>query len=139
MSERIQALLGALETRILIVDGAMGTMTHEAPLSVETDFEGHENCPEILVATRPDLIHGIHRAYLEAGADRIETDTFGGTSIVLTEFKLEERAYELNYKAAKIARQAADELSTSAKPRFVAGSMGPTTRDLNVTASSTFS
>ncbi|HYL38793.1 MAG TPA: methionine synthase [Bryobacteraceae bacterium] len=138
MVSRIQALRDALESRILILDGAMGTMIHQAPLSLETDYQGHENCPEILVATRPDVIGGIHRAYLEAGADIVETDTFGGTSIVLAEFKLQDRASELNYAAAKLARQVADEMSTPAKPRFVAGSMGPTTKDLNITASITF-
>lgn len=138
MSDRTRALLDALENRILIIDGAMGTMIHQAPLSLETDFLGKENCPEILVATRPDVIQGIHRAYLEAGADIVETDTFGGTRIVLAEFQLEDRAYELNYTAAKIARQVADELSTPDKPRFVAGSMGPTTKDLNITGTITF-
>ena len=138
MSSRLQALKAALEARILVFDGAMGTMIHQAPLDIQKDFLGRENCPEILVATRPDLIVGIHRAYLEAGADIVETDTFGGAPIVLAEFQLQDRTYELNYTAAKLARQAADEFSTSAKPRFVAGSMGPTTKDLNVTASATF-
>ncbi len=139
MSSRIQALHDALASRILVLDGAMGTMIHQVPLSLETDFEGHENCPEILAVTRPDLIGGIHRAYFEAGADIVETDTFGGTSIVLAEFQLQDRAYELNFAAAKLARQVADEMSTPSKPRFVAGSMGPTTKDLNITATSTFS
>ncbi len=139
MSSRIQALHDALASRILVLDGAMGTMIHQAPLTLEEDYEGHENCPEILVITRPDVIGGIHRAYLEAGADIVETDTFGGTSIVLAEFQLQDRAYELNFAAAKLARQVADEMSTPAKPRFVAGSMGPTTKDLNITATITFS
>ena len=138
MSSRTQALYDALASRILVLDGAMGTMIHQAPLSLDKDYEGHENCPEILVVTRPDVIGGIHRAYLEAGADIIETDTFGGASVVLSEFNLQDRAYELNYAAAKLARQVADEISTSAKPRFVAGSMGPTTKDLNITATITF-
>ena len=138
MSSRYQTLIGALESRILVLDGAMGTMIHQAPLSIETDYLGRENCPEILVVTRPDVIGDIHRAYLEAGADIIETDTFGGTGIVLAEFQLQDRAYELNYAAARIARAAADELSTAARPRFVAGSMGPTTKDLNITATTTF-
>jgi 5-methyltetrahydrofolate--homocysteine methyltransferase len=116
----------------------MGTMIHQAPLDIETDFLGRENCPEILVVTRPDVIGGIHRAYLEAGADIIETDTFGGTEIVLAEFQLQDRAYELNYAAAKLARTCADEFSTSSKPRFVAGSIGPTTKDLNITNTITF-
>ncbi|HTA43850.1 MAG TPA: homocysteine S-methyltransferase family protein, partial [Bryobacteraceae bacterium] len=113
-------------------------MIHQAPLSLEKDYLGKENCPEILVVTRPDVIGGIHRAYLEAGADIIETDTFGGTSIVLAEFQLQDRASELNYAAAKLARQMADEFSTPDKPRFVAGSMGPTTKDLNITVTTTF-
>src|SRR5580704_3546460 len=135
---RAQILLDALENRVLVIDGAMGPMIHQVPLSIETDYEGRENCPEILNVTRPDVISDIHRAYLEAGADIIETNSFGGTSIALADNKLEERAYELNFAAAKIARQAADEFSTSAKPRFVAGSMGPTNKDLNITATVTF-
>src|SRR5580704_616527 len=137
-NQRTQALYDALATRILILDGAMGTMIHQAPLSLEADYQGKENCPEILAVTRPDVIGGIHRAYLEAGADIIETDTFGGTSIVLAEFQLQDRTYELNYAAARLARQVADELSTPDKPRFVAGSMGPTTKDLNITVTTTF-
>ena len=79
----------------------MGTMIHQEPLSIETDFLGRENCPEILAVTRPDLIKGIHRAYLAAGADIVETDTFGGTSIVLAEFNLQDRTHELNVLAAQ--------------------------------------
>ncbi len=131
-------LTAALDDRILVFDGAMGTMIHQAPLDIETDFLGRENCPEILVVTRPDVIGDIHRAYLEAGADIIETDTFGGAAIVLAEFQLQDRAYELNYTAAKLARTCADEFSTAFKPRFVAGSIGPTTKDLNITATITF-
>jgi len=131
-------LTAALDDRILVFDGAMGTMIHQAPLDIETDFLGRENCPEILVVTRPDVIGDIHRAYLEAGADIIETDTFGGAAVVLAEFQLQDRAYELNYTAAKLARTCADEFSTPSKPRFVAGSIGPTTKDLNITATITF-
>ena len=138
MPSRTQTLIDALEQRILVLDGAMGTMIHQVPLAIETDFLGRENCPEILAVTRPDVIGNIHRAYLEAGADIIETDTFGGTSIVLAEFQLQDRVYELNHAAAKLARKAADEFSTAAKPRFVAGSMGPTTKDLNITGTTTF-
>jgi len=138
MSNRTQLLDDALADRILVLDGAMGTMIHEAPLSIETDYLGRENCPEILSVTRPDVIGTIHRAYLEAGADIIETNSFGGAGIALKDNKLDDRAYELNYAAAKIARQAADEFSTPAKPRFVAGSMGPTNKDLNITATATF-
>src|SRR5437660_4162164 len=124
--ERRQALKDLLDQRVLVIDGAMGTMIHEAPLSIETDYLGRENCPEILVVTRPDVIQNIHRAYLEAGADIIETNSFGGTGIALADNKLDDRCYELNVAAAKIARQAADEFSTAGRPRFVAGSMGPT-------------
>ena len=138
MSSRIQALHDALASRILVLDGAMGTMIHLVPLTIEKDYDGHENCPEILVVTRPDVIAGIHRAYFDAGADIVETDTFGGTSVVLAEFQLQDRAYELNCAAAKLAREVADGLSTPGKPRFVAGSMGPTTKDLNITATITF-
>src|SRR5580704_765541 len=138
MKDRTEALLQALESRILVIDGAMGTMIHDVPLSIEKDYLGCENCPEILNATRPEIIADIHRAYLEAGADIIETNSFGGTAIGLTDNHLQDRAYELNFAAAKIAREVAEQLSSSAKPRFVAGSMGPTTKDINVTGSTTF-
>jgi 5-methyltetrahydrofolate--homocysteine methyltransferase len=138
MSARVQTLLEALEDHILVLDGAMGTMIHQVPLSIETDYQGRENCPEILNVTRPDVIREIHQAYLEAGADIVETNSFGGTSIALADNKLEDRAYELNFAAARIARRAADEFSTPGKPRFVAGSMGPTNKDLNITATVTF-
>jgi 5-methyltetrahydrofolate--homocysteine methyltransferase len=138
MNDRSAALIDALESRILVIDGAMGTMIHDVPLSIETDYLGCENCPEILVATRPEVIANIHRAYLEAGADIIETNSFGGTAIGLTDNHLQGRAYELNFGAARIARQVADQMSTAAKPRFVAGSIGPTTKDVNVTGSTTF-
>src|SRR5947209_14752792 len=137
--ERRQALEEALDQRVLVIDGAMGTMLHQEPLSVETDYLGRENCPEILVATRPDVIQNIHRAYLEAGADIIETNSFGGTRIALADNKLADRTYELNVAAARIARQAANEYSTAARPRFVAGSMGPTNKDVSITRSTTFS
>ena len=136
--ERQQALKDSLEQRVLVLDGAMGTMIHQAPLSIETDYLGRENCPEILNVTRPDVIQDIHRQYLEAGADIIETNTFGGTRIALADNKLEDRAYELNFAAAKLAREIADQYSTAAKPRFVAGSIGPTNKDLNITGTTTF-
>src|SRR5271165_2676562 len=138
MQDRAGALFDALESRILVIDGAMGTMIHDVPLSIEKDYLNCENCPEILNVTRPEVIANIHRAYLEAGADIVETNSFGGTAIGLTDNHLQDRAYELNLAAAKIARQVADQLSTPAKPRFVAGSIGPTTKDINVTGSSTF-
>src|SRR6185436_2137991 len=88
--------------------------------------------------TRPDVIQDIHRQYLEAGADIVETNTFGGTRLALLDNNLGERAYELNYAAAKIAREVADQFSTADQPRFVAGSMGPTNKDLNITGTTTF-
>ena len=136
--ERQQALIDSLEHRVLVLDGAMGTMIHQAPLSIETDYLGRENCPEILNVTRPDVLLDIHRAYLQAGADIIETDTFGSTSIVLAEYGLADRAREISRRAAELARQAADEFATAAKPRFVAGSMGPTTKAISVTGGVTF-
>src|ERR1039458_9725588 len=136
--KRHKALKDILEQRVLVLDGALGTMIHQAPLSIETDYLGRENCPEILNVTRPDVSQGIHREYLEAGADIVETNSFGGTRIALADNKLEERAYEFNFAAAKIAREVADEFSTAAKPRFVAGSIGPTNKDLNITGTTTF-
>src|SRR5215472_737019 len=136
--ERQKALKDILEQRVLVLDGAMGTMIHAAPLSIETDYLGKENCPEILNVTRPDVIQNIHREYLEAGADIIETNTFGGAGIALADNKLDDRAYEINFAAAKLAREIADQFSTAAKPRFVAGSIGPTNKDLNITGTTTF-
>src|ERR1035441_1700679 len=122
--ERRKALEDILAQRVLVLDGAMGTMLQQRQLAAE-DFGGAalEGCNENLVRTRPDVVLGIHRAYLEAGADVIETDTFGGTKLVLAEYGLADDAYELNFTAAKLARQAAEEFATTAKPRFVAGSM----------------
>src|SRR5437879_9377658 len=88
--------------------------------------------------SRPDVVLDIHRKYLEAGADLIETDTFGGAPLVLGEYGLAADAHELNKRAAELARQAADELSTPQKPRYVAGSMGPTTKAITVTGGVTF-
>jgi 5-methyltetrahydrofolate--homocysteine methyltransferase len=135
---RLQQLLDSLGARILVLDGAMGTMIHQATLSIRTDYLGRENCPEILNVTRPEVIEGIHRAYLEAGADIIETNTFGGARMTLADNKLEDRAYELNHAGVRIAREAADRFSTASRPRFVAGSMGPTTKNINTTGTATF-
>ncbi len=106
----------------------MGTMLFAANLSLDRDYLGHENCHEILVRTRPELIKDIHRAYLRAGADIIETNTFGATSVVLGEYGLAHEAAALNRAGVELALQAAAEFSTAAKPRFVAASMGPTTK-----------
>jgi 5-methyltetrahydrofolate--homocysteine methyltransferase len=128
-----------LKKRILIMDGAMGTMLQEAKLTAE-NFGGEEydGCNEYLNVTAPDVIKSIHLTYLEAGADIIETNTFGGTNLVLDEYDLGERAYEINKLGAEIARRAVDAVSTEEWPRFVAGSMGPTTKTLSVTGGTTF-
>jgi 5-methyltetrahydrofolate--homocysteine methyltransferase len=116
-----------LKRRVLVYDGAMGTSVQKHNLTQE-DFWGKEGCNELLVLSRPDVIRQIHASYLDAGCDVIETDTFGSTDIVLAEYDLQDRTRELNVAAARLAREVADEYSTPAQPRFVAGSMGPTTK-----------
>ena len=124
-SFRRKQLDDALASRILILDGAMGTMLQaHNPTAADFGGAGLENCNENLCRTRPEWILDIHRAYLEAGADIIETNSFQGSPIVLAEFGLADKTHELNVLAAQLARQAADEFSTAAKPRFVAGSHG---------------
>ncbi len=114
---------------VLVFDGATGTSLQQMDLSAE-DFGGAalEGCNENLVITRPDAVQAVHRQFLEVGADVIETDTFGAASIVLAEYGLEAQAFALNKRAAELAREMADLYSTPAKPRFVAGSIGPTTK-----------
>ncbi len=115
------------EQGVLLFDGAMGTMIHAAN-PADADFQGHTGCPEILNVSRPDLIEAIHCAYLEVGSDVVGTNSFGANRIVLGDYGIEDRAFELARSAARIARKAADRYSTPGKPRFVAGSMGPGTR-----------
>src|SRR3954447_14073176 len=138
-SQRQQALQQALASRILVLDGAMGTMLQARDLHAD-DFGGPalEGCNEYLVKTRPDVIEDIHKAYLTAGSDIIETNSFGGTALVLAEYQVEDEAYDLNFRAAQLARKAADAAATPAKPRFVAGSIGPTTKAISVTGGVTF-
>ncbi|QWU14034.1 methionine synthase (B12-dependent) [Paenibacillus sophorae] len=133
-------LAEALEQRILIFDGAMGTMIQQVPLTGE-DFGGDEleGCNEMLVLTRPEVIRNIHEAYLEAGADLIETNTFGATSVVLADYDIPQRAREINLVAAAIAREAVDKYDSPDRPRYVVGAMGPTTKTLSVTGGLTFS
>jgi 5-methyltetrahydrofolate--homocysteine methyltransferase len=137
--DRQAALYDALNTRILALDGAMGTMLQARDLTA-ADFGGPnlEGCNEYLVKTRPDVITDIHNAYLTAGSDIIETNTFGSTALVLAEYDVANEAYDLTYRAAQLARQAADAFSTTSRPRFVAGSIGPTTKAITVTGGVTF-
>lgn len=114
---------------VIVFDGAMGTNLQVQNLTAE-DFGGaeYEGCNEYLVMTKPEAVAKVHRDFLAAGADVIETDTFGGTSIVLNEYDLGHMAYELSKKATELAKSVAAEFSTPEKPRFVAGSIGPTTK-----------
>ena len=135
MNIRLEALL---KDRILVIDGAMGTMIQQYKLTEKdyrgTRFANHaydiQGNNEILVFTQPHIIEAIHLAYLEAGADILETNTFGATKIAQADYHLESLAYEMNLEAAKIARKAADEfnIKTPEKPRFVAGAIGPTNK-----------
>src|SRR5260370_21833342 len=119
---------------MLVHDGAMGTMLQQRNLTA-ADFGGPalEGCNENLVRTRPDVVSDIHCLYLEAGADVIETNSFNGTKSDLIDYGLADQSYELMVTAARLARNAADEYSTAQKPRFVAGSMGPTRKAITVT------
>lgn len=133
------SILTALSERILVIDGAMGTQLQARNLTAE-DFGGaeYEGCNEYLTVTRPDVIEAVHRDYLAAGADIVESNTFGSTDIVLTEYGLQDQVFELNRQAVLIARRACAAFSTPDKPRWVAGSMGPTTRTISVTGGVTF-
>jgi len=135
-------LHGILKSRLLILDGAMGTMVQRHGLA-EADYRGERFAShphdlkgnnDVLVLTRPEVISGIHHAYLEAGADIIETDTFNGTSIAQADYGLEACVYEINAVAATLAKAAAEAWTarTPGKPRFVAGAIGPTNRTLSI-------
>jgi len=133
-------LLGDLmRRRILVLDGAMGTMIQNRGLKA-ADFGGpkYEGCNEQLNLTRPDVIADIHAAYLEAGADLISTNTFGCAPYVLAEYGLAERCHDITMAAARICRAAVDRVSTTDRPRFAIGAMGPGTRTITVTANVTF-
>ncbi len=142
MNETSEDTLRALlSERILVLDGGMGTMLQTANLGPD-DFGGEdlEGCNENLVLTRPDVIERIHREYFEAGADIVETDTFGATPIVLAEYGLQDLTREINREAARIARRAAEAAAPNVDGRhlFVGGSIGPTTKALTVTGGTTF-
>jgi 5-methyltetrahydrofolate--homocysteine methyltransferase len=141
---RVQRLPELLKQRILILDGAMGTMIQQYKLS-ESDYRGlpgntrFERHPgdlkgnnELLVLTQPQIIQKIHEEYLEAGADIIETNTFGATSVAQEDYKMPELAREMNEVSAKLARLACDKYSTADKPRFVAGAIGPTPKTASI-------
>src|SRR5271165_2945911 len=119
--------LKTVKERVVVYDGAMGTNIHKHNPSLD-DYWGQENCNEILVLSRPDIIREIHASFLSVGCDVIETDTFNGQGAVLGEFGFASRVSEINLAAAKLAREVAAQFSTKDKPRFVAGSMGPSTK-----------
>ncbi len=125
----MKAFKELLREKIVVFDGAMGTSI-QARNPTADDYGGERlaGCNEYLVISNPAMIRDVHAGFLEAGADVIETDTFGGTSVVLAEYGLQERVFELNRAAARLARETADQFTTPARPRFVAGSMGPTTK-----------
>ncbi len=120
-------LIACLRRRVLLLDGAMGTQIQARNPTLE-DFGGQENCSEILNLTRPDLVRDIHATYLAAGADLVETNSFGGSPLTLAEFGLGERAFEINRIAATLAREAVDAVAEAARPRFVLGAIGPGTK-----------
>ena len=122
------SLLDALADRILIADGAMGTMLQAADLDVDDDFQGLEGCNEVLNVTRPDVVRGVHEAYFAAGSDCVETNTFGANLAALGEYDIPHRIFELSEAGARIAREAADRFATPERPRFVLGSIGPGTK-----------
>jgi 5-methyltetrahydrofolate--homocysteine methyltransferase len=121
------SFLDILKQRIVVFDGAMGTNIQVQNLTPD-DFGGLDGCNEYLVVTKPEAVEKVHAGFLEVGCDVVETDTFGATSIVLAEYDIAGKAYELNLKAAQIAKRVASAYSTKDWPRWVAGSMGPTTK-----------
>jgi len=142
LDERLTSLQSALSQRILILDGAMGTMIQTYQLQ-EQDYRGelfanhHKDLKgnnDLLTLTRPDVITAIHKAYLDAGADIIETNTFSSTAVAQADYDLEEQVYALNRVGAELARQVCDEKTaqTPDKPRFVAGILGPTNRTCSI-------
>jgi 5-methyltetrahydrofolate--homocysteine methyltransferase len=120
-------LLDALRDQVLLCDGGTGARVQTMDLDVERDFWGKENCTDVLVLSRPDVVREIHRGYYEAGADMVLTNTFGGSPVTLAEFELEEHAFELNKKAVELAREAAESFADG-RHRWVIGDIGPGTK-----------
>ncbi|MBF0354679.1 MAG: methionine synthase [Alphaproteobacteria bacterium] len=120
-------ILEALKDRVLLCDGAMGTQVQARTLTL-ADYDGHENCTDILTRTRPDVVREIHQAYYQAGADMVETNTFGASPLTLAEFGLEAEAFDLNKRSAELAREAAELFAKDGRLRFVLGSVGPGTK-----------
>lgn len=128
MSDRLSSpFLDALRSRVLVADGAMGTALQAHDLGL-ADFDGLEGCNEILNVTRPDVVRSVHRGYLEAGADAVETNTFGANFANFAEYDITGRIFELAEAGARLARETADEFATPDRPRFVLGSVGPGTK-----------
>src|SRR6266480_5708076 len=122
-----ESLSAALAQRVVVADGAMGTML-QASAATLSDFDGHEGCNEILNITRPDIVRSVHDGYLEAGVDCITTNTFGANLGNLGEYGLQDRIGELSEAGARIARQAAEAWAAPERPRWVLGSVGPGTK-----------
>ncbi|HUC63827.1 MAG TPA: methionine synthase [Stellaceae bacterium] len=121
-------ILDYLADRVLLCDGAMGTQMQARPLDVERDYLGHENCTDILCESRPDLVRDIHLGYLRAGADAVQTNSFGASPVTLGEFGIAEKAFALSRSSAELAREAVEALAGDGRTRFVFGSVGPGTR-----------
>ncbi len=121
-------ILDHLRDRVLLCDGGTGALVQAMNLSVEKDFLGLENCTEILVKSRPDVIRGIHARYFEAGADMVEADTFGASPVTLAEFGIADQAFELNKRALEVAWEAAEQFNGDGRTRFVLGAIGPGTK-----------
>jgi len=121
-------LLDYIADRVILCDGAIGTRVQALNLDIERDFAGHENCTDILCESRPDLVLEIHRDYLAAGCDVVQTNSFGASPVTLGEFGIADKAFDLNRRAAELAREAVAEFARDGRTRFVLGSVGPGTR-----------
>ena len=138
--DRSEQLKSLMAERILILDGAMGTMIQRHKLE-EADYRGERFAEwhtdlkgnnDLLALTQPAIIQGIHEQYLDAGADILETNTFNGTRVSMADYDMEDLVYEINLEATRLARAAADKYSTPEKPRFVAAVLGPTSRTCSI-------